>query len=166
VAYEGGVVGAFASWRPLLCERSLAVSVGLYRCVVVADAVEAVVDREGLDDRVVVPLLKMAPKVPDWPTVTYGSGQLDVRTRTEGDTSSPAGVRSSGGASFSVPAAHVPCGWNVLEVVVYSPERTRGDGVKYRRWTTSRITHCYRAAARWRRCCRGQRRRFYCCLTL
>ena len=88
MAYEGGVVGAFASWRPLLCERSLAVSVGLYRCVVVADAVEAVVDREGLDDRVVVPLLKKAPKVPDWPTVKYGSGQLDVRTRTEGDTSS------------------------------------------------------------------------------
>jgi hypothetical protein len=31
VAHEGRVVGAFAAWRPLLCERSLAVGVGIYR---------------------------------------------------------------------------------------------------------------------------------------
>ena len=40
-----GVVGARAGSRPLLCERTLAASVGKYRRVVVADAAEEAIDR-------------------------------------------------------------------------------------------------------------------------
>ena len=144
------VVGARAGSRPILCERTLVASVGKYRRVVLEDAADEAVN--GLRPMVVVPLLMLAVRVTDWPTVAYGSGQLDTLTLPMA-TSSPDDILAAGGASFSMPAAHTP--------FVCYPERTRCGGVMCRQRPASRTTHRYRFSPRGRCYCRTQRRRWY-----